>query len=150
MDSEVAGSGGKRRRLWVAGGVGAVLVVGVLAGLMANGSRSGNASDIISFTCSGQMFWFDKTVMKKYGDIENKDDKLVTADFLKSKCPPGNTFTGSPEFADYVNSGHTIWWVFDTGGKTCSFLPGSKLKSFKLNDCTSTDKSREHRVLKEG
>ena len=71
MDSEVTGSKGKRRRLWVAGGVGAVVVVGVLAGLVANGSRSGSASDIVQFTSSGQRFWFNKTEQRKYGDIEN-------------------------------------------------------------------------------
>ena len=156
MDSEVTGSKGKRRRLWVAGGVGAVSVVGVLAGLAANGSRSGNASDIISFTCSGQTFWFDMTVTKKYGDIEDKKDKLVEAAFLKSKCNLGEVHSDTKNFAEflyrYFNTyfDDAFFWVFDDDGKRCEFAYVSypKEPSFKLLSCDTGSKTDELYVLR--
>ena len=152
MDSEVTGSKGKRRRLWVAGGVGAVLVVGVLAGLAANGSRSGNASDIISFTCSGQTFWFDKTVTKMYGDIENKADKLVNAEDLKSECNPGVEYFDSRKFYDFLweTGNYTGFWVLDEDGKRCEFAYVSypKEPSFKLLSCDTGSKTDELYVLR--
>jgi len=152
MDSEVTGSKGKRRRLWVAGGVGAVLVVGVLAGLAANGSRSGNASDIISFTCSGQTFWFDKTVTKMYGDIENKADKLVNAEDLKSECNPGVEYFDSRKFYDFLweTGNYTGFWVLDEDGKRCTFswVSNESGRSYKLNFCYRENRTDELYVLR--
>jgi hypothetical protein len=152
MDSEVTGSKGKRRRLWVAGGVGAVLVVGVLAGLAANGSRSGSASDIISFTCSGQTFWFNNAEEKRYGDIENKADKLVNAEFLKSKCNLGEVHSDTGNFAEFLYryTPAPSFWVFDDAGKRCEFTYVSypKEPSFKLLSCFTGSKTDELYVLR--
>ena len=150
MDSEVTGSKGKRRRLWVAGGVGAVLVVGVLAGLVANGSRSGSASDIVQFTCSGQRFWFNKTEQKKYGDIENKQDKLVTADFLREKCNwdkhYGQEFY---KFLKWTFNGYVEFWVLDDKGRMCIFQPGPEYEtSFFMSYCYAASKLDEYYVLR--
>ena len=154
MDSEVVGSRGKRRRLWVVGGVGAVLVVGVLAGLVANGSRSGSASDIITFECSGQTFWFNKTEKKRYGDIDNKKDKLAEAVFLKTKCPMGQSFSGSREFLDFLTEQDgdftsKKFWMLDGDGKTCKITPSAiNDKTFFLDSCDVTSKTDEWYVLR--
>ena len=156
MDSEVTGGKGKRRRLWVAGGVGAVLMVGVMAGLVANASRSGSASDIITFACSGQTYWFDKTEKKRYGDIENKADKLVNAEFLKSKCNLGEVHSDTENFAEflyrYFNTyiDDPFFWVFNDDRKACEFAYVSypKEPSFKLLSCFTGSKTDELYVLR--
>jgi hypothetical protein len=149
MDSEVAGSGGKRRRLWVAGGVGAVLMVGVLAGLVANASRSGSASDIITFACSGQTYWFDKTEKKRYGDIENKQDKLETAYVLKSKCRYGEAIYDQEfnKFLSWTFDGFADFWVLNGDGERCTFRPAN-LDSFFISVCEPVSRLDEYYVLR--
>ena len=152
MDSEVTGGKGKRRRLWVAGGVGAVLMVGVMAGLVANASRSGSASDIITFACSGQTYWFDKTEKKRYGDIENKADKLVNAEDLKSECNPGVEYFDSRKFSDFLweTGYYTGFWVLDEDGKRCTFSWVSNVsgRPYKLNSCYIESRTDELYVLR--
>jgi len=157
MDSEVTGSKGKRRRLWVAGGVGAVLVVGVLAGLVADRSRSGTATGRIEFQCDSQTFWFDTNETKTYEEIDNKD-QVATFNFLRRYCQlqqPYYTDTGG--FVDYLKNaidiGSKEFWISDEAGMTCEFGfggNGAKASGFFLDRCKATTMATVRHVLRIG
>ena len=167
MDTEVAGSRGKRRRLWVAGGVGAVLVVGVLAGLVADRSRSGTATGgtatggtatgRIEFQCNDQTFWFDTNETKTYEEIDNKD-QVATFNFLRNYCrlqTPYYTDTGG--FVDYLKNaidiGSKEFWISDEAGMTCEFGfggNGAKASGFFLDRCKATTMATVRHVLRIG
>ena len=156
MDSEVTGSKGKRRRLWVAGGVGAVLVVGVLAGLVADRSRSGTATGRIQFECNLQTFWFDTNETKTYEEIDNKD-QVATFNYLTRFCQLQKLYYTEPRFVDYLKNaidiGSKEFWISDEAGMTCQFGfggNGAKENGFFLDRCKATPMATVRHVLRIG